>query len=111
KPVYVLPGAVTNPRPGLYEARLYVRSQDDSRLESFRVSGFTVDHIAKLLEIKPEELQSNVPAKVDLKNAPLNPIARVNHREDAGLQGDVAYARQDYEQFYFDESGKRVYPK
>lgn len=116
-PKYVMLGAKTNPRPGIYEARYYVPSLDDARrgaqpAESFSgVPGFTAEQIAALIEIKPEELRSTVPQKVDFKKTPVNPIVYAAYPGAIRMKGDVAYVYKDYESFYFDEDGTNIHPK
>lgn len=112
-PKYVMLGAKTNPRPGIYEARYYVPSLDDARrgiaaLDD--VPGFTAADIAALRTLKAETLRSTVPQKVDRVNAPFNPIAHINRREEAGMKGDVAHAYMNYMHLFFDKDGKRIYP-
>ncbi|WP_309387357.1 hypothetical protein [Cerasicoccus frondis] len=128
RPKYVLPGALNNPKPGVYPFRFfdgdnetvtplpddYKFTADVADLATIgsreTVPGYTTEDVAALYTFTPEEKQSYARAYVNKTDAPLNPFAYVSGLPDLNLEGDIAYYLGANQRLYFDEDGTRFDP-
>ncbi|MBC2594131.1 hypothetical protein H5P28_07630 [Ruficoccus amylovorans] len=135
EPYYLLPGALAEPEPGLHLARYYGKKDTDSvepLPEDFKLSfdylskgakpaapspdqkdvvpGFSEQDVAALYNITAEDMNSRVSPYISRTDAPLNPVPYVGSLWDINLDGDVAYAYDKDNSYFFDENGHRIHP-